>query len=175
MTIVYSGERPYSALERLRLASLTEVLRLRVIDRIREELGSAYSPGVLSQFAKVPVGQYALRFGIGCAPDQVPIVERAIDEIIAGLQAKGPTPGELEKVTRTWLNEHDARVNSNEYRVDRLRERALDAELDDEGSDYVARVKALTTADVQAAARTYAGPANRATLVLTSEPVAMGR
>ena len=111
------------------------MLRLRVIDRIREELGSAYSPGVVSQFTKVPVGQYALRFGIGCAPDQVPIVERAIDEIIAALQSRGPTAGELEKVTRTWLNEYDARTKTNEYWSNRLRTRALDPELDDEGPD----------------------------------------
>jgi zinc protease len=175
VTIVYSGERPYSAIERLKLAALTEVLRLRVIDRIREELGSAYSPGVSSQFTNVPVGQYALRFGIGCAPDQVPIVERTIDEIITALQTTGPSASELEKVTRTWLNEHDARARTNEYWADRLRDRALDPALDDEGPDYVSRVKALTAADVQAAARTYAVTANRARLVLVSEPVAMGR
>ena len=59
VTIVYDGERPYSVGEVLKLEALTEVLRLRVIDRIREELGSAYSPGVVSQFSKVPVGEYA--------------------------------------------------------------------------------------------------------------------
>ena len=126
MSIVYTGERPYSLGEALKLEGLTEVLSLRVTDRIREELGSAYSPGVVSQFTKVPVGEYALRFGIGCAPDQVPVVERAIDEIISALQSQGPTAGELEKVTRTWLNEYDARTKTNEYWSNRLRTRALD-------------------------------------------------
>jgi zinc protease len=175
VSIVFTGERPYSVGEALKLEALTEVLRLRVIDRIREELGSAYSPGVVSQFSKVPVGEYALRLGIGCAPDQVPVVERAIDEIIAALQAKGPTPGELEKVTRTWLNEFDARTKTNEYWSNRLRTRALDPALDDEGPDYVDRVKALTTADVQTAARVYTDGANRVRLVLASERVAAGR
>jgi zinc protease len=169
LTIVYTGEHAYSPEAKLQLDALTEVLRLRVIDRVREELGSSYSPGVVSKFAKVPVGQYALRFGIGCAPDQVPVVERAIDEIIQKLQEGGPTAAELEKVTRTWLNEHDARVKTNDYWSDRLRQRALDPALDDEGDDYVARVKALTGADVRAAAKTYASDANRARLVLASE------
>jgi zinc protease len=169
VTIVYSGERPYSAKASLELSGLTEVLRLRVIDRIREELGSAYSPGVQSQFSKIPVGQYLLRFGIGCAPDQVPVVERTIDEIVAALQASGPTAGELEKVTRTWLNEYDARTKTNEYWSNRLRTRAMDPELDDEGPEYVDRVKALTVADVQAAARTYAEPTNRVRFVLASD------
>jgi zinc protease len=175
VSVVYSGERPYSVGEVLKLEALTEVLRLRVIDRIREELGSAYSPGVGSQFMKVPAGQYALRFGIGCAPDQVPVVQRAIDEIIAALQSNGPTPGELEKVTRTWLNEHDARTKTNDYWSDRLRTRALDPALDDEGPDYVDRVKALTAADVQAAARIYTDGSNRVRLVLASQPVPAGR
>jgi zinc protease len=172
LTIVYSGARPYSVAEKLKLDALTEVLRLRVVDRIREELGSSYSPGVVDQLTKVPVGQYVLRFGIGCAPDQVPTVERAVEEIVEALQAKGPTAEELEKVTRTWLNEHDARTKTNEYWSERLRDRALDPELDDEGGDYVVRVRALTAADVQAAARTYANAANRVRLVLASEPVA---
>jgi zinc protease len=169
VSIVYSGERPYSATASLELSGLTEVLRLRVIDRIREELGSAYSPGVQSQFSKVPVGQYALRFGIGCAPDQVPIVQRTVDEIVAGLQSGGPTAGELEKVTRTWLNEYEARTKTNEYWSNRLRTRALDPELDDDGPEYVERVKALTLADVQEAARIYADAANRVRFVLASE------
>jgi zinc protease len=175
VTIIFSGERPYSPAETLRLSALTEVLRLRVIDRIREELGTSYSPGVMSQFTNIPVGQYALRFSIGCAPDQISIVERAVDDIIGALQEKGPTTAELEKVTRTWLNEHDARIRTNEYWSERLQNRALDPTLDDEGSDYVARVKDLTPADVEAAARTYADGKNRVRLILASEPSAFNR
>lgn len=171
VAIIYSGQRPYSAGETLRLAALTEVLRLRVTERIREELGSSYSPGVVSQFAKVPVGEYALRFSVGCAPDQVPTLEHTIDGIIGALQANGPTAAELEKVTRTWLNEYDTRTKTNQYWSDRLRNRALDPGLDDEGSDFVARVKALSAADVKAAARTYADGANRVRLLLEPEPV----
>jgi predicted Zn-dependent peptidase len=59
--------------------------------------------------------------------------------------------------------------------VERLRNRALDPNLDDEGSDYVARVKALTPADVEAAAQTYADGKNRVRLILASEPSAFNR
>jgi zinc protease len=142
------------------------VLRLRVIDRIREELGSAYSPGVVSRFGKIPVGEYAVRVGIGCAPHEMPLVEHTLDEIVKALQTNGATPAELEKVTRTWLNEHDARTKTNEYWSARLRDRALDPELDDEGSDYVAQVKALGPADVREAARTYTDRARRTRLAL---------
>jgi zinc protease len=166
LTIVYSGQRTYSAEEKLRLDALTEVLRLRVIDRIREELGSAYSPGVVSRFGKIPVGEYAVRVGIGCAPHEMPLVEHTLDEIVKALQTNGATPAELEKVTRTWLNEHDARTKTNEYWSARLRDRALDPELDDEGSDYVAQVKALGPADVREAARTYTDRARRTRLAL---------
>jgi zinc protease len=166
LVIVYSGQHPYSATEKMKLSALTEVLRLRVIERVREELGSSYSPGVQARFTDVPVGEYALRFSIGCAVDQVPVVERAIDGIIKALQADGPTPDELEKVTRTWLNEYDARSKTNPYWAERLRDRALDPRLDDDGPDYVARVKALSAGDVRGAARTFTGGTNRVRLVL---------
>ena len=146
-----------------------------MVDRLREELGSSYSPSVVSQFTKVPVGEYMLRFGIGCASDQFPVVEDAVDQIVKALQAKGPTAAELEKVTRTWLNEQDARIKTNDYWSEHLRDRALDPDLDDEGAAYVTRVNALTAADVQAAARLYADPANRVRLALAPGPAASGQ
>jgi zinc protease len=170
LAIVYSGQRPYSIDEVLRLEALTEVLRLRVTDRIREELGSSYSPGVTARFGKMPVGEYALRFSIGCPPDQMATVEQAIDAIIAALQANGPTPAELEKVKRTWLNEYDARTKTNAYWAQRLMTRAMDQTMD-EDADYVARVKALRAQDVQAAARTYATRGSQVRLVLEPELV----
>jgi zinc protease len=169
LAIVYSGQIPFSAADKLKLSALTEVLNLRVIDRIREELGSSYSPGVSSSFTKVPIGEYALRLSIGCSPEEVPAITRAVEEIVANLQQRGPTPAELEKVTRTWLNEHDARSKTNAYWSERLRLRAIDPALDDEGEDYVARVKALSTADVQAAAGTFASGANRVRVILEPE------
>jgi zinc protease len=129
----------------------------------------------VSQFTKVPVGEFMLRFGIGCASDQIPVVEGAVDEIVKALQAKGPTAAELEKVTRTWLNEHDARTKTNDYWSEHLRDRALAPGPDDEGADYVTRVNALTAADVQAAARLYADPANRVRLALAPGPAAAGQ
>jgi zinc protease len=174
LTIIYSGEHAYSPLESLRLDALTEVLRLRVIDRIREELGTTYSPGVNSDFTNVPVPEYALRFWIACSPDEAPRVDEAIGSIIADLQAKGSTAGELEKVRRTWLNEYDARTRTNQYWADRLRDRSLDPVDEELEANYVQRVTALTPADVQAAARTYADGHNRARLML--EPaMAMAR
>jgi zinc protease len=166
LTIIYTGERPYSATESLRLDALTEVLRFRVVDRIREELGTTYSPGVTSEFSSVPVGEYALRFWIACSPEEAPRVDQAIDGIIADLQAKGPTAGELEKVRRTWLNEYDARTRTNQYWADRLRDRALDPAEDELEASYVPLVNALKVADVQSAARTYADGSNRARLLL---------
>jgi zinc protease len=169
LAIVYTGQRPYSAADKLRLSALSEVVTLRVIERIREELGSAYSPGVESRFAKVPVGEYALRLSIGCTIADMPKIEATVDDILNDLQDRGPSAGELEKVTRTWLNEHDARTKTNAYWAGRLRARMLDGGLDDEGGDYVKLVTGLTTADVQAAAKTYTSGANRVRLALQPE------
>jgi zinc protease len=166
LAIVYTGQRPYSLPEKLKLDALTEVLTLRVIDRIREQLGSAYSPGVDSRYSKVPAGEYALRFSIGCTTRDMPVIERTVDGILRDLQERGPTPAEIEKVTRTWLNEHEARSKTNAYWAGRLRNRLLDPDLDAADADYVARVNALSAADVQAAARTFASGENRVRLAL---------
>jgi zinc protease len=169
LAIVYSGQQPFSAKEKLKLSALTEVLSLRVIDHIREELGSSYSPGVVSHFTKVPVGEFALRLSIGCAPEDVPKIQESVDEIIKDLQEHGPTPVELQKVTRTWLNEHEARTKTNGYWSGRLSIRALDPAVDDDGEDYETRVKALTAADIQAAARTFTSGTNRVRVMLEPE------
>ena len=70
--------------------------------------------------------------------------------------------------------EYDARTKTNQYWADRLRDRSLDPVDEELEANYVQRVTALTPADVQAAARTYADGHNRARLML--EPaMAMAR
>jgi zinc protease len=175
LTIIYTGQRAWTAKDALSLDALTEVLRFRTIDRIREELGTTYSPGVVSDFSRIPAGEYALRFWIACSPDEAPRVDAAIGQILSGLKAKGPTAGELEKVRRTWLNEHEARTRTNEYWADRLRDRAIDPRAEEAESTYVARVNALTAADVTEAARSFVDEAHRVRLLLEPEPFGLGR
>jgi zinc protease len=175
LTIIYTGQRAWTPSDAMRLEALTEVLRLRTVDRIREELGTTYSPGVVSDFSRIPVGEYALRFWIACSPDEAPRVDGAIGQILSDLQSKGPTPAELEKVRRTWLNEHDARTRTNEYWADRLRDRAIDPRAEEAESTYVARVKGLTIADVQEAAGSFVNEGHRVRLMLEPEPFGFGR
>lgn len=169
LTIIYPGQRAYTPVDALQLNALAEVLNLRLIDRIREELGSSYSPSVVGHFSRMPVGEYAVRMSIGCAPADVPAIEAVVDQIVADLQEHGPTAAELEKVTRTWLNEHETRSKTNGYWAQRLALRALDSTLDESGADYAARVRALTRADVQKAARTFTAGEHRLRLTLQPE------
>ena len=55
------------------------------------------------------------------------------------------------------------------YWTGRLSVRALDPSVDDDGEDYETRVKALTAADVQAAARTFTSGTNRVRVMLEPE------
>ena len=121
-------------------------------------------PSVVSQFTKVPVGEYMLRFGIVAPPTSSPLSRTPSTRSSRPCRRRADR-GQLEKVTRTWLNEQDARIKTNDYWSEHLRDRALDPDLDDEGPAYVTRVNALTAADVQAAAL-YADPANRVRLAL---------
>ena len=105
VTVIYSGVHPYSVGAALRLEALAEVLRLRVVDRIREELGTSYSARRRERVRQSAGGRVRLRFWVACSPDEAATVGRTIDGIIRALQADGPTTAELAKVTRTWLNE----------------------------------------------------------------------
>jgi zinc protease len=144
--------------EARRLEVLTAVLKLRVLDEIRERLALAYSPGVQSSFSDTYKGYGSISVQAETAPDKLPAFFAAVDAIVRKLRDEPIGADELKRA-REPLIESGRRAQSNNgwwlgqltYAVDRpwYLPQALTA-IDD--------MEKITPADIQALARQYLRP-----------------
>jgi zinc protease len=169
VTIAFTGEANYSDDEKLRFDALLNVLRTRAIEKIREEMGSSYSPGVTGGFDRTPIGRYRLQFSVECGPENVQRVVEAITRMTDEITAKGVTDSELNKAKESFKNRYREVVKTNEYWLQRLSERSLYGTDLKTVNEYEKRVNALMTAEIMKAANDYLNSKNYIKLVLYPE------
>lgn len=119
--------------ETLRLDLLSRIVRLELTDRLREELGQAYSPSAGSQPSHYYPGYGNFIIGASVAADQVEASRAALQGLITDLR-KGPLDVDvLDRARKPYLEEYNnalkdlggwialaARAQSEPQRLDRF-------------------------------------------------------
>lgn len=119
--------------ETLRLELLARIVRLELTDRLREELGQAYSPSAGSQPSHHYPGYGTFIIGASVAADQVEASRAALNGLLADLR-DGPLDADvLERARKPYLEEYSnalkdlggwialaARAQSEPQRLDRF-------------------------------------------------------
>jgi zinc protease len=152
----YNTEAKYSEASSLALQALTEVLNIRIINRLREEIGGIYSGGMFGDFSRYPYGNVSLVLQLPCNPDKVDTLLTAFTEELNKIKTQGPTAGDLEKVKAQWKEKHTTDIKENGYWQESLHNIYLLGEDPKASLDYLARIAALTGAEVQEAAKKWA-------------------
>lgn len=95
--MVFSGDMEYSDSNRYQLDALTEVMKIKLIQRLREEEGGVYSPQAGVSVSRNPKGFYSFTVIFGCAPANVDkLINSTLDEI-AKLRKNGATAVDIDK------------------------------------------------------------------------------
>jgi len=140
------------------VALLSRVLQLRVTDKIREELGIAYSPGASAQSSTIFPGYGYAFVQAEVPPENIPTLFEAIDEVTASLR---DTPIEADELNRARLSAIEAlrrSQNQNGYWLGNL------ADVHDKPQDLeairtaITDLEAVTPADIQRVAQAYLKP-----------------
>jgi zinc protease len=118
--LVFSGPFEWSRTNRYVLSSLAEVMRLRLRDVLREDLGGTYGVDIESESARDPRAQYQIGIGFGSDPGRAEQLTRAIFQQIDSLKRTGPTAEELEKVREIQRREYETGLRENNYWVSAL-------------------------------------------------------
>lgn len=140
------------------LQVLRAVVELRALDKLREELGSTYSPIVTSETSEVFDEIGLLTVMAEVKQDTVPALMKAIEEVAADLAAKGPTEDELNRA-RTPLLATLARDRAgNEYWLSQLGGASWDPRRLERTRTAEADLKSVTLADLKRAAAAYLRP-----------------
>ncbi|MGJ9418637.1 M16 family metallopeptidase [Massilia sp. CMS3.1] len=169
ISLTFTGEAAFSELEQMRLQALVEVLNIRLIEVLREQLSLIYGGSAGASLGRIPYGNYTLAVTLPTGPENVDKVLAATFAEFERLKREGPTAADLAKVKQNWIQNHRKALRENGYWLGRIQSALLD------GTDPAAilthdeRVNALAAVDVQEAARRYLNTENYVQVVLYPE------
>jgi zinc protease len=169
ISLTFTGEAPFSEAEQMRLQALVEVLNIRIIEVLREQLSLIYGGSAGASLGRIPYGNYTLSVTLPTGPENVDKVLAATFAEFDRLKREGPQAADLAKVKQNWIQNHRKALRENGYWLGRLQSSLMD------GTDPAAlltheeRVNALGAAEVQDAARRYLNTENYVQVVLYPE------
>jgi zinc protease len=153
--LVFSGPAEYKPEERHRIASLADVLDIRLREVLREDLGGTYGAGVSGSISRSPEQRFTFQIGFGAEPARLEELVSATFEEIARLQTEGPDSATLAKVKETQRREWQTSLRENGFWLGQLARAARD-DSDPRGLlGFPARVDALTVEMIKEAATVY--------------------
>jgi len=166
--INFHGDMIYSGAERLAYNSLIEVARIRLRERLREDLGGVYGVRISGTTLAYPTPNYRTAIRFDAQPDQLDTLLTTLYEEIHRLQDELVADTYVQKVQETYRQSRRKNKRENSYWSGQLTTRyrnhiPLDGMKDAVFASYV---DGLTPKSIQAAARRYFDWGNRVQLVL---------
>jgi zinc protease len=171
MTIMlFTGPFQYSPENRFALRVLTDLLQIKLIETLREQLGGTYSPDAGGGGSRIPRAEYSISIQYGSAPENVEKLAQTVLALVDSLKTKGPLPADVEKVREQLVRTREVDLKTNGFWTGNIAGR------DQAGEDlggllapYDEMIRKLTPALIQQAARQYLDTKNFAKFVLLPE------
>ena len=169
VTIIFSGESKYSLDESLKLDALTEVLNIKIIETLREQMSGIYGGGMRGSLNNRPYNNYNITIGFPCGPENVDKLTTALFKILNDAIEKGIEQKDLEKVKETLKKQNQDRLTRNEFWLDALSKAFIEKDDPTWHLEYTQKVDALTTNELQQLAKKYFDMKNYIKAVLNPE------
>jgi len=169
ISLTFTGEAPFSEPEQMRLQALVEILNIRIIDVLREQLSLIYGGSASAQLGRIPYGNYTLSVTLPTGPESVDKVLKTSFDEFERLKREGPSAGDLAKVKQNWIQNYRRALRENGYWLGRIQSALLDGTDPADILTHEQRVNALTAGEVQEAARRYLNTENYVQVVLYPE------
>ncbi len=113
--IIFSGPLDWNRQNRYDIIALVDLLRIKLREVLREDMGGTYGVGVWPVTVQFPDPEYKINITFGCAPDRVDeLVQAAFNQIQA--IKTGPVDEQyLVKIRETQRRERETNLKQNSY------------------------------------------------------------
>ena len=169
VNIIFSGESKYSLDESLKLDALTEVLNIKIIETLREQMSGIYGGGMRGSLSNRPYNNYNITIGFPCGPENVDKLTIALFKILNDAIEKGIDQKDLDKVKETLKKQNQDRLTRNEFWLEALSKAFIEKDDPTWHLEYAQKVDALTTVELQQMAKKYFDMKNYIKAVLNPE------
>lgn len=167
--IIFTGPFEWSRRNRYVIASLAQVMRIRLREVLREDMGGTYGVGVFGSGQRDPYAHYEYRITFGTDPERLPELSAAVFQQIDSLKAHGPTAEEMVKVKEQQRRSRETDLRENGFWLSQL----VSADLYDYDPriilDYNQLVESLTAEALRDAALLYLNDDNYVQISLYPE------
>ncbi len=167
--LVISGDFIYNSENVNKLEALSEILQIKLTERLREDEGGVYSPGAFVSYGKYPTARYSFTITFGCGPENVEkLIAASLDEI-AKLRKNGPQAVDLEKFLAEERRSTEVQLKENGFWLGYLVNQYQNQEDPKMLLTYLESLKKLNTENLKQAANQYLIDSNFIRLVLEPE------
>jgi zinc protease len=170
VSLVFTGPFQYDQTHRIAMRSLVSTLDTKLRETLREDLSGTYGVSVSSSYSKFPVQRYSIDISLGCNPQRVDELVKAILKEIDALQANGPTEKQVNEVLQGFLRDYETNLKQNSYLLSQIYLRYQEGEaLNDFFNFPELYKKQVTAAMIQEAAKAYLNKGNYVRVTLLPE------
>lgn len=134
---------------RICLRMAKEILWIKLIEVIREELSGVYSPQVQVQFEQYPYSEFSLMVIFGCSPKNTDKLTKAVFKIFKSIRDKGPQETDLSKTKEILIREREVDMKTNKFWLNRLESFYFNNDDVSMITDFNNKINAITLKDIQ--------------------------
>ena len=170
--LLFSGEAEWSRENQHQLSSLARVLRIRLREILREDLGATYGTSVGGGISWRPIESYSFSISFGCAPDEVDSLVAEVFAEIERLKSEGIEQSYVDKVEEIQRRGRETSLKENGFWLGVLKtyySRDLDPRLI---LAFDELIEGVTPKTVQQTAKDYLNPDRYVLGILKPEPSA---
>ncbi len=168
ISLLFEGDAQYSREERMNLQALIEVLNIKIIEKLREEMSGVYGAGMSGTIERRPFVHYTISARVPCGPENVSKLTDALIGLLKDAQTKVEQK-DLDKVKETWRKQYETNIQSNDFWLNNLSSAWINQDNPENILDYEQKVSEITTERVQMAALKFLTLNNYVKVVLYPE------
>ncbi|MDE6112591.1 MAG: insulinase family protein, partial [Bacteroidales bacterium] len=156
-TMPYNWDLP----TRQSLSFFSDLMEIKLLEKIREEMGGVYSPAVRIELERYPKTEASFIILFGCDPQRTDEITEAVLEQIRLLIKEGPTETDLNKVKETHKRSFEKNLGSNEFWLSMMMQADyIGTDLDGLDKDIqFQRIENLKAKTIQKTLKKYLNPA----------------
>ena len=118
--IIFAGDAEYSLEESNAMTALAGILRIRLRELLREDMGGTYGVGVSGSLSSRPDEEYRVQVSFGSDPARADELSAVVFEEIERLRAEGPDAEIVAKVRETQRRSRETNLEQNAFWLGRL-------------------------------------------------------
>ncbi len=166
VSMIFSAPDRWSRRSERDAEVLSMVLRIRLREVLREDMGGVYGVRSWVSVSREPTERRHASISFGCAPDNVGKLRKAALGVLHDIEKRGITDEYLTKVKEQIRREHETNRKENWWWMNQLREAYWYGDDFKTVSDVDATIARATSANVKIAARHFFDERNLVTGVL---------